>query len=60
MHLSIVYLAVLATSWVKGGEAYKCDPNIIASMKKFNKEAPSHIMATVRKHLFLSKPSLYQ
>lgn len=49
MHLTIVYLAVLAASWVKGGEAYKCDPKIIASIKHFNKKAPSHILATVSK-----------
>lgn len=55
MHMSIVYLAVLAASWVKGGEAYKCDPKIIASIQHFNKIAPPHILATVRKHLFLSK-----
>lgn len=58
MYVSILYLAVLAASWVKGGEAYKCDQKIIASIKHFNKKAPSHVLDTVRIHFFVQSLTL--
>lgn len=51
MQLSVVFLVVLAASWVQAAAvANRCDPTIIAFIKAYNEKVPEYILLTVSKH----------
>lgn len=48
MQLSVVFLVVLAASWVQAGAvANRCDPTIIAFIQAYNEKVPDDILFTV-------------
>lgn len=50
MQMSVVFLAVLAASWVQAGAvANRCDPTIIAFIQAYNEKVPEYILLTVSK-----------
>lgn len=56
MQLPVVFLAVLAASWMQGGDALNCSQRIIDDIQKYNKAImPSNITSTVSKRLLKAK-----
>lgn len=56
MQLAVVFLAVLAASWMQGGDALNCSQRIIDDIQEYNKAImPSNITKTVSKGLLKAK-----
>lgn len=56
MQFPVVFLAVLAASWMQGGDALSCSRRIIGDIKEYNKAmTPSNITLTVSECLLKAK-----